>query len=92
MSHPFLVIFALVVLGVVYLLVPAIASVFFSYRRPRSFRCPEIKTVATVGIAAWRAALTQFRGAPRLRATQCPLWPQRGGCSQGCLTEVQQTE
>lgn len=49
MSHPWLVIFALIALGVVYLLIPAIASVFFSHRRPLSLRCPETRTAARVG-------------------------------------------
>jgi hypothetical protein len=90
MSHPWLVIAALIALGVVYLLIPAIASVFFSYRRPFSLRCPETKTAATVGIASWRAALTQFLGAPRLLVKRCSFWPGRSGCKQQCLTEFQQ--
>jgi hypothetical protein len=89
MSHPWLVIFALIALGVVYLLVPAIASVFFSYRRPLSLSCPETKTSATVGIAAWRAALTQFLGAPRLLVKRCSFWPGRSGCKQQCLAEFE---
>jgi hypothetical protein len=88
MSHPWLVIAALIALGVVYLLIPAIASVLFSYRRPVSLRCPETKTAATVGIAAWRAALTQFLGPPRLLVKRCSFWPGRSSCKQQCLAEL----
>jgi hypothetical protein len=91
MSNPFLLIFSLIALGVFYVLLPAIASVFVSYRRPRPLRCPETKAVAEVGIAAWRAALTQFLGPPRLRAKACSLWPERGSCGQRCLLELQKT-
>jgi len=75
-----------------YILLPVICVVFgFAietfrrYRESRILRCPETGSTATVGIDAYRAALTSVVEKPRLRAKNCSLWPGRKACGQGCL-------
>jgi len=87
MSYPWIVVLAVVALGVLYVLMPLMADTFRRFRTPRMLTCPETGGKAEVGIDASRAALTSAFGHPSLRVKDCSLWPQKEQCKQECVTE-----
>ncbi len=94
MTHPWIVVIAVVGIGVLYVLLPLIADTFRRYRGIRVLRCPETGGHAEVGIDASRAAITSAFVRPQLRAKSCSLWPEKEKCAQDCLTlpEVEMAE
>jgi len=85
MSAPWIVLAAIVAVGLVYVLLPTVLEAYFRFRGKREFRCPETGTEAEVGVDARLAALTEPFGRPRLRVVSCSLWPERDGCAQACV-------
>jgi hypothetical protein len=65
------------------------ASVWLRFRGARVITCPENKRPAGVYIDERRAALSAMRGAPALRLSACSRWPERQGCGQACLTQIE---
>jgi hypothetical protein len=60
------------------------------YRGTRLVACPETKRPAAVELDALRAAVTLFGDEPgRLRLSSCSRWPEKAGCGQECLSEVE---
>ena len=52
--------------------------------------CPETKRPAAVTLDGFRALVAIFRREPgRLRLAECSRWPERAGCGQECLREVE---
>ena len=86
MSHPWIVLVAVLAVALLYVLMPLVADTFRRFRSPRMLRCPETGGKAEVGIDASRAALTSAFGQPLLRARSCSLWPEKEQCKQDCLT------
>ena len=87
MSVP-LVLLALFALGVIGAIV--MIPVLRVYRGTRLVECPETKRHAAVKIDAVRAALTVFGDEPsRLRLADCSRWPEKAGCGQECLGEIE---
>jgi len=87
MSIP-LVLLALVALGVVAAIV--MIPVLRVYRGTRVVECPETKRPAAVKLDVARAALNVFGDETgRLRLSDCSRWPEKAGCGQECLGEVQ---
>ena len=86
MTHPWIVVIAVLGFGALYVVLPLIADTFRRYRGIRVLRCPETGGQAQVGINASRAAFTSAFGRPELRAESCSLWPQKEKCAQDCLT------
>jgi hypothetical protein len=87
MSVP-LVLLALAALGIVATIV--VIAVLRVYRGTRLVACPETRRPAAVELDAVRAALSLFgdeRG--RLRLSNCSRWPEKAGCGQECLAEVE---
>lgn len=85
MKDPLLVAFAIVALGLLYVVMPVVVEAFLRFRRPRPLRCPQTGSQVRVSLAAGRAGLTSAFGSPRLRVAACSLWPEKQGCEQGCL-------
>lgn len=85
MSDSWVLIVAILAIGVLYVLLPWTTHVFARYRAPRAVRCPEACTTAWVEIDASRAAWTAAFGVPRLHVKDCSLWAERGGCARACL-------
>lgn len=85
MSEPGIVIVAVLAVGMLYVLLPWTGHIFARHRAPRAVRCPETGTKAWVEIDALHAAWTAACGAPRIRARECSLWADRGGCALSCL-------
>jgi hypothetical protein len=86
MSHPGLVLVAILTLALLYVLTPLMADTLRRFRGPRMLSCPEAGGKAEVGIDTSHAALTSAFGTPSLRVKTCSLWPDREGCKQDCLT------
>ena len=86
MSHPWVVLVAVLAIALLYVLMPLVVDTFRRFRSPRVLTCPETGGKAEVGIDASRAALTSAFGQPFLRAKSCSLWPEKERCKQECLT------
>ena len=65
--------------------------VWYRQRGARAIVCPENHRPAGVTVDACRAALTGFIGTSELRLSSCSRWPERAGCGQQCLTEINQS-
>ena len=85
MTHPGLVLVAILALALLYVLMPLVADTLRRFRGPRMLSCPEAGSEAEVGIDASHAALTSAFGRPLLRVKSCSLWPERERCRQDCL-------
>ncbi len=87
MSIPFaLLAFLALALLTALILIPVVRV----YRGTRLVACPETKRPAAVKLDAMRAAFTPFGDDPgRFRLTSCSRWPEKAGCGQECLSEVE---
>jgi len=59
------------------------------YRGARTVECPETRRPVGVELDARRAALTGLAGTSRLQLTSCTRWPERAGCGQECLAQIE---
>jgi hypothetical protein len=64
-------------------------GIWWHERGPRAIVCPENLRAAGVTVDARHAALTGFAGRENLRLSSCSRWPDRAGCGQQCLTQVE---
>ena len=63
---------------------------WFRYRGVRLIVCPETFQPAAVKVDAARAAkLAALSGEPELRLDACSRWPDREGCDQACLAQIE---
>lgn len=85
MTFPWIVLLAIILLGVFYVLLPVALGAFAAHRGARALRCPETGQGAEVSVDAARAAWTAAFGPPRLSVKACSLWPKRSGCGRSCL-------
>jgi len=84
--NPWIVLPAIIALGLVYIMLPTGLQAFFRYRPTKLLRCPETGDPARVLIDARRAGLSAaLRGSPSLSVRECSLWPVRSGCGRDCL-------
>jgi hypothetical protein len=82
---------AVVVLAVglfVFRAIPGVRA-FFEYRGKRLITCPETQKTAAVDVAAGEAAVGAFLTEPTLRLKECSRWPERAGCGQDCLEQIE---
>ncbi len=88
MSTMFLLFVALLVLS----FIPVGWVALRNYRRFRGTRvitCPETGRAAAVEVDKRHAAATFAVGEPDLRLSSCSRWPEREGCGQECLSQVE---
>jgi hypothetical protein len=76
-------------LGFLYVWVKAGVPAFLSYRGTRVVTCPENGHVTAVAVDARHAAATAFRRQPELRLATCSRWPEKQGCGQECLLQIE---
>lgn len=62
---------------------------WFRYRGARVITCPENRRPAGVTLDARHAAVTGFGKSPELRLSSCSRWPERAGCGQECLSQIE---
>ena len=61
-------------------------------RGPRVITCPDNKETAAVEVDAARAVLSSiFKGQTHYQLTACTRWPEKEGCGQDCVVEIEQT-
>jgi hypothetical protein len=90
MDAPWIVLAAIVAVGLVYVLFPTVLVDFLRFRPKRQLWCPETGTNAEVRVDARLAAVTAPFRRPLLRVRSCSLWPERNGCEQTCLGLVEE--
>jgi hypothetical protein len=64
---------------------------YLGFRGSRVVTCPETRMPAGVAVDAWRATIDGILGKPRLRLQSCSRWPERAGCGEDCLREIERT-
>jgi hypothetical protein len=80
---------ALVGLGVLLLYGRRLASAWRAYRGTRIVVCPESREMVALELDARHAAFTAPHGRAELRVEACSRWPERSGCGQECLGQVE---
>jgi hypothetical protein len=80
---------ALVAAGLLYALLRRPVSEYFRMRGARVVACPENDQPAAVTVDARRAALTAAAGHEQLRLDSCSRWPDKAGCGQECLKQIE---
>ena len=80
---------ALVGLGVLFVYGRRLLSAWLTYRDPRVVVCPENRKVVAVAVDAAHAALSAPQGHPELRLEDCTRWPEKAGCGQDCLSQIE---
>ena len=65
------------------------ASVWLRFRGTRVITCPENTRPAGVHVDERHAAASPRRGTPTLRLSACSRWPERQGCGQACLAQME---
>jgi hypothetical protein len=91
MSVTVLTVLMVLVLAVGLFIFRAIPGVraFFDCRGKRLITCPETQKPAAVNVAAGQAAVGAFLSKPTLRLKECSRWPEREGCGQDCLQQIE---
>lgn len=84
-QSPWFLILAILAVGMFFVVLPVALTTFSQYRRKFTVICPETGCPAEIGVDAGRATRGAVFGRLSLRAQTCSLWPERGGCEQGCL-------
>ncbi len=88
MKDPFLVLGAIIALGVLYVMLPVFLDVLRRYRKARTVNCPQKNEKTQVNIDAGHAALSGLTGRPKLHIKNCPLWDDELYCKQECLSQL----
>jgi hypothetical protein len=83
-----LIVLALAIGLFVFRAIPGVRA-FFEYRGKRLVICPETRRPAAVEVATGEAAIGAFRSEPTLRLNECSRWPERAGCGQDCLQQIE---
>jgi len=79
----------LVAAGLLYALLRRPVSEYLQMRGTRVVACPENEQPAAVTVDARRAALTAAAGREHLRLDSCSRWPEKAGCGQECLRQIE---
>lgn len=66
-----------------------VIGIYFRYSGGLAVTCPENHNPAGVAVNRPRAALSGLLSAPSLRLTACSRWPERSGCGQACLSQIE---
>lgn len=62
---------------------------YFRLKGTRVVTCPADQSQAAVDVNARKAAAGAVLGSPNFAITGCSHWPERHGCGQQCLREIQ---
>ena len=88
MNAAFLLLAALAVVTVVV----ALWKLFAAWRRARGERlivCPENHRPAAVALDTFDAAFHDFLGTREMHLKSCTRWPEKAGCGQECLAQIE---
>jgi len=86
-----LIIIALLALAFALFVFRAIPGIeaYLRLRGKRLVTCPETQKPAAVEVAAGEAAVGAFLTEPTLHLRECSRWPEREGCGQDCLQQIE---
>jgi len=62
---------------------------WWKYRGRRVVTCPENERPAGVSVDTRHVVATALGRAPELRLESCSRWPERAGCGQQCLSQIE---
>jgi hypothetical protein len=79
----------LVGLGVLFVFGRRVLGAWMKYRGTRIVVCPENREMVAVEVNAGHAAFSAPQGRPHLRLEACTRWPERAGCGQECLGQIE---
>lgn len=79
-------IFGSLVLGII---LGRLAYKWKVFHTKRLITCPENQRPAGVDLDAWHAAWTGLAKPPEFRLSSCSRWPERAGCGQQCLSQIE---
>ena len=79
----------LVGLGVLFVFGRQVVGAWLRYRDTRVVVCPENREVVAVEVDAGHAAWSAPQGRPDLRLEECTRWPEKAGCGQECLSQIE---
>jgi hypothetical protein len=82
LAVPFLVVLMAIIIG-------RLVYAWMRYRDERLITCPENLRAAGVRLNARHAAATSLLHAADLRLSACSRWPERAGCGQECLSQIE---
>lgn len=80
---------ALVVVAALYVVLRKPIAEYLRMRGARVITCPDNELLAAVRVDAGHAALTSAGGRERLRLETCSRWPEKAGCGQECLKQIE---
>ena len=83
------VIGTLAVVAALYFLLRRSVREYFRMRGSRVVTCPENHETVAVQVDAGYAARTAAAGHERLRLESCTRWPEKAGCGQECLKQIE---
>ena len=66
-----------------------IAVVWWRSRGARVITCPETEQPEAVAIDTAGAVATGLVGRPHVQLSDCSRWPEREGCDQACLRQIE---
>jgi hypothetical protein len=90
MNTAFIILLAILAVGVLYVLLPIAMDEYFRLRGPRVVTCPDTQAAVEIDLDAGFGAVTALSGRPRLRVKECERWQdeQSRSCAQGCLQGI----
>ena len=82
-----LLIAGVVIIGIYFVVTPAVLSTYRRYRGRRTIICPETDQIVEMELKAGQAGIMAAFGKHHLRVKWCSLWPRRKGCAEECLKD-----
>jgi hypothetical protein len=79
----------LVGLGVLFVFGRRALAAWLRFRGTRVVECPENHELVAVEVDAPHAAWSTPQGRPELRLEDCTRWPEKAGCGQECLSQIE---
>lgn len=64
---------------------------YLKYRGPRLITCPENRQPAAVEVDALFVGYIAATHPPQLQLKQCSRWPEKQGCGQECLSQIERS-
>jgi hypothetical protein len=83
---------ALLIVAAVFIVASGFLRTWLRYRGERLITCPETAEPAAVKVDSLHAAqFNAVTGENDLRLRACSRWPERSGCGQECLAQIEQS-
>jgi hypothetical protein len=89
MAGVFYVLGTLVVVAALSLVIGSLVRKYLAARGDRVVSCPDNGQPVAVRVDATHAAMTAAGTPHHLRLESCTRWPEKAGCGQECLTQIE---